>query len=176
MNTLTWQIRNPQWDPRGRAPGATYRYGSSVVHWSSRATSARAALAKIELGLYSRVVVVNGGAKGLAGEAKIGLINMFSEVLAPLADLNNMLLVDGGTWDGIMEANGKARIATKGQYQLLGIAPGGAAKQEDGPPRDEKLWPCLLEPAHSHLILAEEGGWGSETNFMFEVVAEVAQG
>lgn len=176
MNIEGWHRENPQWDPRGRAPGATYRHGATQVHWAEKATSAKAALDKLQIGTYTKVLVINGGAKGLTGEAKAALIDLFTKVLAPLAEKYNMLLVDGGTWDGIMQANGAARHSIRGTYKLLGIAPGGAAKQEDGPPRDAKMWPCLVEPAHSHLILVEEGGWGNETDFMFQVVAEAAKG
>jgi hypothetical protein len=170
-----WHFKNPQWDPRGRSPRAFFYHGVQTIKWACSSTPVAIAVSNLSLRHYHGVVVVNGGAAKIAPAIKVQLIRLFTQVLAPIAQQHQLLLVDGGTKDGIMEANGLACKEFDWQYQLLGISPGGVTELEDCHPIDPARFPCPTEYNHHQVILFGEGDWGSETNYLFEVVKEVAK-
>jgi hypothetical protein len=118
-------------------------------------------------------VVLSGGAEHLAGARQRELLAMFG-ALGTLGRERRIVVVDGGTKAGIMEAAGLARRASGRAFPLVGVVP---ARQI--PPAGR----TTLDPNHSHIVAVDdpslpagEPGWGSETATMYWFFDRLASG
>ncbi|MDP9219621.1 MAG: hypothetical protein M3P23_03675, partial [Actinomycetota bacterium] len=96
------------------------------------------------------VIVLVGGASGLAGPVVEAVARLFRAHLVPALDRWGGLVVDGGTDAGVMQLIGQARAAEDAAFILMGVAAAGTvahAGQED-PSADTEL-----EPNHSVVLL-----------------------
>ena len=73
------------------------------------------------------VVVLSGGAAKMSAAAQRDLLAMFA-ALGTLAKERRIAVGDGGTRAGIMEAAGKARLASGRAFRLIGVAPARACE------------------------------------------------
>ncbi|NEQ52783.1 MAG: hypothetical protein F6K11_22035 [Leptolyngbya sp. SIO3F4] len=127
---------------------------------------------------HSPSMVVIGGASEMSSESKMRVSQLFTKVLAPFAETNNITVFDGGTNAGIIQMMGQARRSIGGSFNLVGIAPKAHAKL---PGHSLNLDVVLenseeifdLEQHHSHFVLVpgfiadgESTCWGSESPWL----------
>lgn len=123
-----------------------------------------AALAALDLPPYEAVIVMHGGAGGIDPVVLDRFRAYLMVSLAPFAEEHRVLVVDGGTNSGTMDAMGDARRDTGGTYPLLGISPTGTVSYPTGPAPDESHYP--LDPSHSHFVLVEGDAFGVESDLL----------
>ncbi|MFI9008026.1 hypothetical protein ACIGNX_12415 [Actinosynnema sp. NPDC053489] len=125
-----------------------------------RVTS-RAALGRAGLPVGRPVLVVVGGADGMAA----GDVRAVAEVLrdlVPLLDECGAVVVDGGTDAGVVRAVGLARAAAGGAFPLIGVAAQVAVELD------------AFEPNHTLLVLVPGDAWGDEVPWVADVAGLVA--
>jgi hypothetical protein len=120
------------------------------------------------------IVVLSGGASKMSGATQRGLLAMFAAI-GTLAKERRIAVGDGGTRAGIMEAAGRARLASGGAFPLIGVAPAREIVPGGGT--------TPIDPNHSHLVAVEdpslprsEPGWGAETATMYWLFNRLAEG
>lgn len=120
------------------------------------------------------VMVLVGGASGLKHDHLARLHTLFRNVLAPLAEALNAIVIDGGTDAGVMQMMGTARKVTQSTFPLVGVLPIGVATLPDALP------PCAdaaaLESNHTHFILIPGENWGDESLWIAKIASTVANG
>jgi len=120
------------------------------------------------------VMVVCGGANSLTGAALDRARAVLGPVVAAAARVTGAAVVDGGTAAGVVAVLGAARAEQRSALPaLIGVAPVGTTTYPGGPVGDERV---PLEPHHTHFVLADGAGWGSETGLLFGVVEALAAG
>lgn len=110
------------------------------------------------------VLVIVGGASKISPEDMDRLALLFKEVVAPVAERLQVVVVDGGTDSGVMQLIGQARSAIQGTFPLIGVSaigtvncPGLTCDNADA---------ADLEPNHSHFILVPGDNWGDESHWI----------
>jgi hypothetical protein len=127
-------------------------------------------------------VFVAGGASKMDPENQRQLLALF-DAFAILAKRGTRLLVgDGGTQAGIMEAAGIVRLKSGRAFPLVGVAPASEITTSSEAISDGTQ-KTPVEPHHSHIIAVDDLGrdktkdaWGTETPTMYQVFARLAQG
>jgi hypothetical protein len=133
--------------------------------------SVRSLLNALGLADSRPVVVLIGGADTLDPAVRPALQRLFERGVVRAAANAGALIVDGGTDAGVMAALGGAAAASDASVHLLGIAPAGKVTF----PGDTRAarGKTLLEPNHTHFILANSADWGGETTLLFDAVDAV---
>lgn len=124
------------------------------------------------------VIVVGGGADGLADTELERAGAVLGAAVAKAAQVTGAVVVDGGTSAGVMRLTGQARARWPSSLpELIGVAPAGMAIYP-GQRRFEISEPPVgsapLEENHSHFILADSDQWGGETGLMMVVAEKLA--
>lgn len=124
----------------------------------------------------------NGAVLGLVGGAgsmdlNVGghsLRDFFVDVLAPLAETLQAIVIDGGTDSGVMKLMGSARSEIQGTFPLVGVAAMGTV---DLSARTGKyLDNVLLEPRHSHFVIVPGDRWGDESPWIARIASTLSNG
>jgi hypothetical protein len=120
-------------------------------------------------------LVVVGGASGISDDCFDQLRSLFTDVLAPVVEALNGVVVDGGTDAGVMKLMGEARAATAGSFPLIGVAAIGTVILPDSDQKstDET---APLEPHHTHFVFVPGGLWGDEAPWIARVATAVTMG
>lgn len=127
------------------------------------------ALDELALPPTEGVIVVHGGA-GKMEEDLLGAVQRFaSQSLAPFAQRERILVVDGGTDMGVSQIMGHARDSVQGTFPLVGILPHRYALYEGGPPANGERLP--LNPSHTHFILVDGDAFGVESDLMVDMLS-----
>jgi hypothetical protein len=116
------------------------------------------------------LILLIGGADKLDERLASRLTQLFSRGIARAAADAEALIIDGGTQAGVMQIMGQSVVDRGRKSSLLGIAPAGKVTYPGGPPvagNDS----APLDPNHSHFVLVDGNGWGSETETLFELAA-----
>lgn len=117
------------------------------------------------------IVVVVGGAGGMAPREIERLRPLFTEVLAPTIAALGGGVVDGGTATGVMALMGEARADTGASFPLVGVAAAGTVTV----PGDGAVPSAArLEPHHSHFVLVPGNSWGDEVRWIAGVASALA--
>lgn len=118
------------------------------------------------------VLVIVGGASQIAAKDLDRLSLLFNEVVAPVAERLQAVVVDGGTDCGIMRLMGRARTAIGGSFPLIGVPAIGTVNY----PGIVHAHPNAadLEPHHSHFILVPGDTWGDESQWIADVATEIS--
>ncbi len=127
-----------------------------------------------EMGLKANqpTLVVIGGAKKLGLMETEQVRELFTDILAPLAQKWEANVVDGGTNSGVMSLMGQARASINGTFALVGVVPIGLAVLPD---EDSSLLADgCLEPNHTHFILVPGQNWGDESPWLANIATELA--
>ena len=119
------------------------------------------ALDALRLPPFRGVIVMHGGAGGMSPEDVDTVRRALIAGLAPVAQRDRLLVIDGGTRAGAMQAMGDARAAVGGTYPLLGVCPAGAVSYPGGPAPSEERAP--LDAGHTHFLLVEGDQFGVES-------------
>ncbi|PSB25501.1 hypothetical protein [Stenomitos frigidus] len=122
-------------------------------------------------GQHPALVLIGGASKMSAVNLK-RLEKLFVEVLAPIAQKWQAVVIDGGTDAGVMRLIGQARHATHANFPLVGIVPCGLAALPDQIATSSDAAP--LEPHHTHFLLVPGSNWGDETVLMDDLASAVA--
>jgi hypothetical protein len=133
-----------------------------------------AALERAGLDRGRVVIVLVGGANGMAAEDLESADQVLRNELVPIAERRNAVVIDGGTDSGVMRLIGRARSASGGRFPLVGVA---AEATVIGPwatetPPD----PVELEPNHTLFLLVPGTRWGDEAPWIAEVAGVLAGG
>jgi SLOG in TRPM, prokaryote len=116
------------------------------------------------------VLVIVGGASHLSDADYQKLDNLFTQLLAPLAEELGLVVVDGGTDAGVMQLIGRARAKIGGSFPLVGVAPSNKVQL----PQVEISDSHALEPHHTHFVLVPGNQWGDESPWIAEVASILA--
>ena len=118
-------------------------------------------------------VFLSGGASKMSEADQRQLLAMF-DALSMVAKSGRRIVVgDGGTQAGIMQAAGTARRASGNAFPLIGVAPA-----REIPPRGK----TPIDPNHSHIVAVDDpsapaqDSWGSETATMYWLFGKLAEG
>lgn len=126
-----------------------------------------------ELGLTQQpTLVVIGGASKLSADDFARVQQLFTDVLAPLAQKWQAAVIDGGTDAGVMRLMGQARQQIGGDFPLIGVAPIDLATlptQTDG---GSDAAP--LEQNHTHFVLVPGSNWGDESHWIAQLATALA--
>jgi hypothetical protein len=132
-------------------------------------TPAEDIITELDLPICEALVVLSGGAGGLAESLKPVLNSIFSHGIAQIASSKKTLFIDGGTDSGVMAMLGQGLKSCTANAPLIGVAPEGVVSYPNKPnveiAQQHKLTP--VEPNHSHLVLVDSNEWGSEIHMMY---------
>jgi hypothetical protein len=119
----------------------------------------------------SRALVLVGGAGDMEDSQVMGLRPLFADVLVPLAQRLDAIVVDGGTDTGVMRLIGRARAERGATFPLVGVLVHDLAAFGAEP-----AWEAAeLEPHHTHFVLVPGSGWGDESSWLARLGSEVAR-
>lgn len=116
---------------------------------------------KLQVGGRAALVVV-GGASGMSPDETRRLRPLFSDVLAPLAQRLDAMVIDGGTDVGVMRLMGTARGEGGWRFPLIGVLVDdlvNCSSTSRAPTVD-------LEPHHTHFVLVPGSEWGEEAPWL----------
>ncbi len=130
------------------------------------------AIASLGLATARPTLVLVGGASKISPPDYIRLQQIFTEMLAPLAQILGLTVVDGGTDAGIMQLMGQARDRHGASFPLVGVAAAGTVVLPDGSASNPDAAP--LEPHHSHFILVPGSNWGDESPWLAQTATVLA--
>ncbi|MEO1208641.1 MAG: hypothetical protein AAFX78_03780 [Cyanobacteria bacterium J06638_20] len=130
-----------------------------------------ATLTHLKLTSPCPTLVLVGGASGLSADAMEYLRSLFTTVLAPFAEAQQLLVIDGGTDAGVMQLMGQARQSIQGTFPLLGVAAIGTVILPNAPPPKDG---AHLEPNHSHFFLVPGAVWGDEAPWIARVATQLS--
>lgn len=116
------------------------------------------------------LLAIVGGAFQMDAQLYPHVRRLLIESIAPAVALANGLIIDGGTFAGVMQLIGEARIAQSRMFPLLGISPAGCVAYPEMPPDPQNTERVPLDPNHSHFVLVDANEWGGETRTMYELV------
>jgi hypothetical protein len=119
------------------------------------------------------VIVVCGGADDLRGQELSAARAVLGPAVRAATSQTGAAIVDGGTAFGVMSLLGEERARHPATMPVLvGVAPAGRVDVA-GDDDDERH---LLDPHHTHFVLADSDEWGGETPVLAAVAAELAHG
>lgn len=135
------------------------------------------------------VLVLVGGASGIAPDVAEALLGVFEHLALRLASLG-CVVVDGATEFGVMRAMGLARAKTQASLPLLGVAAAGTVDLLTAPPsartafyldqlagQDRFSGPgAALDPHHTHFLIVQGERWGDESPWISDAAAILATG
>jgi hypothetical protein len=119
------------------------------------------------------VMVIVGGAGGMAPTAIATFRTLLKLVVVPVVEQFGAVVIDGGTDSGVMRSVGRVRAATGARFPLVGVAV--AATVVDGGEQviDDA---AEIEPNHSLVVLVPGSGWGEEVTWISGIASALAQG
>jgi hypothetical protein len=120
------------------------------------------------------VVVLIGGATGLADAEVDGLADYLRRHVVPLVVRVGAAVVDGGTDAGVMRAVGRARRDSGETFPLIGVVARGVLAA-DARTTTDRLDTSDLEPNHTHIVLVPGQAWGDEVPWLGRIASAVAQ-
>lgn len=115
-------------------------------------------------------MVVIGGASNMSPESKVRVEQLFTKVLAPIAEIYGITIFDGGTNAGVIQMMGQARQQIGGTFNLVGVAPKAKVNLPGHTfnlaidPENREL--IDLEDHHTHFALIPGIDWGDESPWL----------
>jgi hypothetical protein len=120
------------------------------------------------------VLVLVGGAGGLAARDEQRVSTLFRDHLVPVVVHCGASVVDGGTDSGVMKVIGSARSDSGAPFQLVGVAAAGTVASPDG--RPARADDARVDPNHSHIVLVPGDVWGAESPWLAAVADALSAG
>ena len=118
------------------------------------------------------VVVLVGGAGGMAERDHETLAEVMRRAVVPAVVRHGAVVVDGGTDSGVMRLIGRARSAAAAGFPLLGIAAEGTVTMPGTAPPSADA--AELEPNHTAFLLVPGATWGDEAPWITTVAGAIA--
>lgn len=116
------------------------------------------------------LIAVVGGAFQMDEQLYPHVRQLLAEGVVASGALANGMIVDGGTFAGVMQLIGEVRVAQPHAFPLLGVSPAGCVVYPGRQPVPESTEQVPLDPNHSHFVLVDAAEWGGETSTMYELV------
>ncbi|MEP6761097.1 MAG: hypothetical protein ABJA93_06995 [Sporichthyaceae bacterium] len=116
------------------------------------------------------VVVLVGGASGLAEAESARCDRLIRSCVIPVVERLGACLVDGGTDSGIIALAGLARRDARALAPHVGVVAAGTVRLP-GEVDDGRIG---LEPHHSHVVVVPGDDWGDEVPWLAAVATVVA--
>jgi hypothetical protein len=113
------------------------------------------------------VLVVVGGAGGVDSATAGPIDDIVRNVLLPVVQETDAVVIDGATDSGVMRGLGRGRAETDWPGPLVGVAVEALVGGDDG---------SALEPHHTHVLLTEGHEWGDESAVLADLAGAVAAG
>lgn len=129
-------------------------------------------LETVDLPTGRPTLVVVGGASRLSEADFQQVRSLFTEVLAPIAQQYQAVVVDGGTDAGVMRLMGQARAELQATFPLVGVSPIGLSILPDQ--TDSATDAAPLEPHHTHFFLVPGDQWGDESALLAQIASVIA--
>jgi hypothetical protein len=119
------------------------------------------------------VVVLVGGAGGMAANVVNAFEDLLRLVIVPVVERFGGVVIDGGTDSGVMGSIGRVRAASGARFPLIGVAVaatvvGGASEVVDDA--------AAIEPNHSLVVVVPGSRWGDEVTWISSVATAIARG
>lgn len=121
----------------------------------------------------SPTMVVIGGASNMSPASKVRVLQIFTKVLAPIADNYDITVFDGGTEAGVIQMMGEARHYVRGSFPLVGVAPkakinlpGHSLNSNFLHLKRDYSELTTLEEHHTHFALVPGISWGNESPWL----------
>ncbi|WNG19045.1 DUF4231 domain-containing protein [Cystobacter fuscus] len=122
------------------------------------------------------LILLLGGADGLAPEPNARLRQLIGRGVARCAVETGALILDGGTWSGIMALMGQG-VAERGhRSRLVGVAPAQLVTWPGGPFGEGAGERTPLDENHTHFVLVDGDTWGGETPTLYTLASALAEG
>ena len=137
-----------------------------------RADGVAAGLDTLGLRRGRPVVVLVGGAGGMADGGRTLVDELVRGAVFPLLNRLDAAVVDGGTDSGVMRVVGRARAASGSRFPLVGVVARGTVAA----PGSAGVGAEVLEPFHTHVLLVPGSDWGDESPWLVEVASAIADG
>jgi hypothetical protein len=133
-----------------------------------------AALAAVGLHPPCPVLVLVGGAGGLAASDIDRLRPALASGLVPVMQRLGAVAVDGGTRAGVMRLLGELRSQAGASFPLVAVAAVGTVRL----PRERGVQDnrAELDPGHTHVVLVPGGTWGDEAPWLARTATLLAGG
>ena len=138
-----------------------------------RVTQLPAELDRLGLQRGRPVMVLVGGAGGMAEGDLRAMQTVLRTAVFPVLDRCDAAVVDGGTDSGVMRIVGQVRSSTGAQFPLVGVAAEGTVivPGRVEPSADDAV---PLEPHHTYVVLVPGDSWGDESPWLADVAAAIA--
>lgn len=130
-------------------------------------------LVEAGLPLPSPVVVVVGGAGGVAPDDLERLTPVFVEGLVPAVERAHAAVVDGGTDAGVMRIIGRARSTSAQGFPLVGVVAEGTVRLPGSP--NSRNDAAELEPHHTDFVVVPGIDWGDESPWISATASALAR-
>lgn len=115
-------------------------------------------------------LVIIGGASQMSNESRAKVSQLFTTILAPLAETYGITVFDGGTEAGVIQMMGEARRKISGSFNLVGVAPKSKVSLPgytfDSNHEINKSDLSNLEEHHTHFALIPGITWGYESPWL----------
>jgi hypothetical protein len=118
------------------------------------------------------VVVLVGGAGGMAAEQLAALPRLFTEEIIPAVERVGGCLVDGGTNAGVMALAGDARRRTGARFAQVGVVAEGTVQWPGRASANPQA--TVLEPNHTHVVVVPGDQWEDSVPWLGRVGAAIA--
>lgn len=123
------------------------------------------ALTELEIPHPHSVIVLVGGARGVAG-ADIFLMRKAIRIIARLAEETQSVVLDGGTQSGIMLEIGDQRKQNQFSFPLIGVLFERLLLERN--PQ------TTLDSNHTHFFLVPGEHWGDESAWISKIATQIA--
>ncbi len=117
-------------------------------------------------------IFITGGAGKMSEGDKQLTRDMFDQAIAPFAEKNQVVVIDGATHSGVIEMMASARLKNKFTFPLVGIAPHKLVQYDGHTP--EQGHP--LSPGHSHFVFVTGDNYGDESEMIIHIAHILAGG
>ena len=135
-----------------------------------------ALLRALDLPRPRALILLLGGADKLAPELNASLRQLISRAVARCAVETGALILDGGTWSGIMALMGQG-VAERGHRSpLVGVAPSQLVTWPGGPFGEGAGERTPLDENHTHFVLVDGDTWGGETPTLYTLASALTEG
>jgi hypothetical protein len=158
-------------DPSGPHPTSPAQIAQLPEPYDRQAL--RQVLQDLGLALPRSVVVLVGGAGGLADSERLTIARWIDRGLVPFLEHHRVCLVDGGTDSGVMALAGQARRAAGAAQPHVGVVAAGTIRQPSGPAPSVGD-PAAFEPNHTHVLIVPGSSWGDEAPWIGRVATALA--
>jgi hypothetical protein len=125
------------------------------------------------LGAPSPVLVLIGGASGLAEPDVDQLTDYLRRFVLPAISRVGAVVIDGGTDSGVMRAVGRTRIGAEEPFPLVGVVSRGVLPAEPDPALTGDA--VVVEPNHTDLVVVPGATWGDEVPWLGRIATAVAR-